>query len=273
MSDDSQATFSQKIAGQINSLLVPAALDLLNYRICHYDRSTDPARPEYNEHVVFVFWHEYIFGVLPRWGHTPLTVLCSQHRDGEWVNQTALALGLNIVRGSSSRGGSAAIRKMKANSKFSSIAIAPDGPRGPRREMALGPIYLASLLGMPVVPVGLGITNSYRLKTWDRLAIPTHKSRLRCIFGPKIHIPAKCGRKRLEARRTSVQKLLNDLTVRAEDWAESNQKMLGEQSFVRARRTSRVFFDSKPDSQRQTSQAYSIVNSSTGREELDAKAA
>lgn len=253
MSEDSQATFSQKIAGQINSLLVPAALDLLNYRICHYDRSVDPARPEYNEHVVFVFWHEYIFGVLPRWGHTPLTVLCSQHRDGEWVNQTALALGLNIVRGSSSRGGSAAIRQMKANSKFSSIAIAPDGPRGPRREMALGPIYLASLLGMPLVPVGLGITGSYRLKTWDRLAIPTHKSRLRCVFGPKIHIPAKCGRKHLEASRKSIQKLLNDLTVQAEDWAESNQKMVGEQSFVRSRRISKLFFDSKPQRQEQVS--------------------
>lgn len=259
MSEDSQATFSQKIAGQINSLLVPAALDLLNYRICHYDRSVDPARPEYNEHVVFVFWHEYIFGVLPRWGHTPLTVLCSQHRDGEWVNQTALALGLNIVRGSSTRGGSAAIRQMKANSKFSSIAIAPDGPRGPRREMALGPIYLASLLGMPLVPVGLGITSSYRLKTWDRLAIPTHKSRLRCVFGPKIHIPAKCGRKHLEASRKSVQNLLNDLTVQAEDWAESNQKMVGEQSFVRARRISKLFFDSKPQPQEQVSDTSSIA--------------
>ncbi len=253
MSQDSQATFSQKVAGQINSLMVPAALDLLDYRICHYDRSVDPARPEYNEHVVYVFWHEYIFGVLPRWGHTPLTVLCSQHRDGEWVNQTALALGLNIVRGSSTRGGSAAIRQMKANSKFSSIAIAPDGPRGPRREMALGPVYLASLLGMPLVPVGLGITNSYRLKTWDRLAIPTHKSRLRCVFGPKIDIPSKCGRQKLEACRASVQKLLNDLTIRAEDWAESNQKMVGEQRFLRARRTSKIFFDSKPKASKPSS--------------------
>ena len=136
----SQATFQQKITGQLNALVLPRALDLLNFRICHYDRSVDPARPEYNEHVVFAFWHEYIIVVLPRWGHTPLTVLCSQHRDGEWVNQTALSLGLNIVRGSTSRGGSSAIRQIKKNSKFSSIAVTPDGPRGPRREMAMGPV-------------------------------------------------------------------------------------------------------------------------------------
>ena len=118
---------------------------------------------------------------------------------------------------------------------------------------------MASLLGMPLVPVGLGITNSYRLKTWDRLAIPTHKSRLRCVFGPKIHIPPKCGRKHLEASRKSVQKLLNDLTVQAEDWAESNQKMVGEQSFVRARRVSKLFFDSKPQPQKQTPDASPIA--------------
>ena len=135
---------------------------------------------------------------------------------------------------------------MKANSAFSSIAMTPDGPRGPRREMALGPVYLASLLGMPLVPVGVGISNCIRLKTWDTLAIPTHKSRIRCVFGPKLHIPRKCGRERLEASRKSVQKLMNSLTVQAEQWAESNEKMLGEQSFVRVRRTSKLYFDTKP---------------------------
>jgi 1-acyl-sn-glycerol-3-phosphate acyltransferase len=138
---------------------------------------------------------------------------------------------------------------MKANSKFSSIAMTPDGPRGPRREMALGPVYLASLLGMPLVPVGVGISNCIRLKTWDTLAIPTHKSRIRCVFGPKLHIPRKCGRERLESSRQSVQKLMNDLTIQAEQWAESKQKMLGEQSFVRVRRASKLYFDSKPKPQ------------------------
>jgi len=94
------ATLPQKIFGRFNALVLPSALDMIDLRITHYDRSVDPARPEYNEHVVFSFWHEYISVVLPRWGHTPLTILCSKHRDGEWVNQTGLALGLRVVRGS-----------------------------------------------------------------------------------------------------------------------------------------------------------------------------
>ncbi len=236
------ATLSQKFFGQFNALALPAALDMIDLRIAHFDRSVDPARPEYHEHVVFSFWHEYISVVLPRWGHTPLTILCSQHRDGEWVNQTGLALGLRVVRGSTSRGGSSAIRQLKKSCKTSSLAISPDGPRGPRREMALGPIYLASLLGLPIVPVGIGISNPWRLNTWDKFAIPRPLSRVRHIFGPKVFIPRKSSRAELEAFRVGIQDLTNDLCDCAEAWAVSGEKMVGEQPFTRARRTNSIDF-------------------------------
>ena len=242
----SEETFTQKIFGRVNAVVLPRALDLLNYRIYHYDRSVDPARPEYNEHVIHCFWHEYIVTILPRWGHTPLTILCSQHRDGEWVNQISESLGFNIVRGSTTRGGSSAIRLMKKNSQFSSLAVTPDGPRGPRREMAMGPVYLSSLLGLPLVPLGIGISNPYRLNTWDKFAIPRPNSRVRLIFGPKIYIPRKLSREKLEACRAGVQDLINDLTHHAQAWADSKLKMDGEQRFVRSRRTNRLVFDSKP---------------------------
>ena len=239
----------QKAFGSINSLVLPALFDMLDLRLSHYDRSVDPSRPEYNEHVIFAFWHEYISVVLPRWGKTPLTVLCSKHRDGEWVNQTALASGFNVVRGSTSRGGSSAIRELKKYGKTSSIAMTPDGPRGPRREMALGPVYLASLFGMPLVPLGVSISNAYRLNTWDRFAIPRPSSRVRYIFGPKIHIPRKLPREKLEAVKGGVQTLINDLCDTADQWAESGEKMIGEQPFKRVRRTNSLLFDKKVSQQ------------------------
>ena len=236
------ATRKQKFLGRLNAILLPRALDMLNFRINHYDRGVDPARPEYDGHVIFAFWHEYISVVLPRWGHTPLTCLVSKHRDGEWVNQTAVALGMNIVRGSTSRGGSAAIRQLKKFSKISSLTLTPDGPRGPRRQMAIGPVFLASLLKMPIVPVGVGISNPYRLNTWDRFAIPKPLSRVRMIFGPRINVPPKQGREKLEATRQSVQNLITGLSDEAERWAISGQKMVGEQPFVRARHCSSLVF-------------------------------
>ncbi len=241
-----EATLKQKLIGQGLALALPRLLNLLNIRIAHYDRSVDPARSEYNQHVIFTFWHEYIGVVLPRWGHTPLSVLCSHHRDGELVHQTAAALGMHIVRGSSNRGGSSAIRQLKKNSQFSSIVITPDGPRGPRREMAMGPIYLASLLKIPLVPVGVGMDRPYRLNTWDRFAIPRPLSRVRMIFGPKVMIAARTDRDDLEFKRLAVQDLMNDLTDQAETWASSKKKLLGEQAFTRDRRANQIEFSDAP---------------------------
>ena len=239
-----EATLTQKIVGRLNSWWMPAAIDYaLDFKICHYDRSVDPARSEYNEHCIFVFWHEYIGLILPRWGHTPLTVLVSQHRDGEWVNQTADALGMNVVRGSTTRGGSQAIRQLKKHGEFSSITFTPDGPKGPRREIALVPVYLASVLQMPIVAVGAGFENPWRLNTWDKFAIPRPFTRARMIFGPKIHLPRKMSREGLETSRQKIQNLITDLTVQSERWAASGQDMHKQQPFTRTRHASKLFFD------------------------------
>ncbi len=242
------STFRQRLRGQASALLFPQYLNALDYRIYHYDRSADPARPEYNEHGIFVFWHEFISSILPRWGHTPVTVLCSKHRDGEIVNQTATALGLHIVRGSSNNGGTQAIRQLKKNAQFSSIVITPDGPRGPRREMAMGAIFLASVLRMPIVTMGVGISNPWRLKTWDQFSIPKPTSRVRVISGPKIHFEPSKDRDLMELRRSGIEKLLNDLSDQAQNWADSGLSVEGEQCFLRASRSNIRRFPIKSDS-------------------------
>ena len=251
-----QPTLTQKVVGRLNSWLFPKFIDhCMDLKINHYDRSVDPARPEYHEHCIFAFWHEYIGLILPRWGHVPLTVLVSQHRDGEWVNQTAQALGMNIVRGSTTRGGSQAIRQLKKNGEFSSITFTPDGPKGPRREMALGPVYLASVLQMPIVPVGAGFENPWRLNTWDKFAIPRPFKKARIIFGPKIYLPRKMKREGLENARLKVQNLITGLTVQCESWANSDAHFHGEQPFVRVRRTSKLYFDKPLEEKNQISRA------------------
>ena len=246
MEKDFQVPLKVRVVGQTTAMVLPQLLRFLDIKMTHYDRSADPARPEYNEHMVFSFWHEFISIILPRWGHTPLSILTSQHRDGEWVSQTALALGLRIVRGSSTRGGASAIRQLKRSCQENSLVLTPDGPRGPRRKMAIGPVFMASRLGMPFVPLGIGIDDAWRLNTWDKFVIPKPFSRVRIIFGPKIDVPPKAKREELEAIRQSVEDLMNDLCDEAQAWACSGEKMIGEQPFTRVRRR-KIRFDSKPE--------------------------
>ena len=240
----------QRLCGTVCAWALPTATQFLNYRIGHYDLAADPARPEYDEHCIYVFWHEYITSVLPKWGRTPLTLLVSQHRDAEILNQMALGLGLNIVRGSTTRGGSRAIRELKRYSKTSSIVISPDGPKGPRREMAMGAIYLASLLKMPIVPVGIGVSRAWRLNTWDKFTIPKPMARVRVIFGPKYYLPPRTKKKQLEQHRLFTQSRLEHITEIAEQWAESGDKLVGARKFRRARRKANFYLE--PKTQRHT---------------------
>lgn len=239
----SDVKLTHRIAGQCTALMLRPYIGSLDCRMICYDNSANPKSVEYDEHSVFTFWHEYILLMLPKFGFTPMTALCSMHRDGEWVNQTAISLGLNVVRGSTSRGGAAAIRQLRKSIKYSSIVITPDGPRGPRRQMAPGAIFLASRLQCPLVTGGVGVTNCYRLNTWDRFAIPKPTSRVRIVLGPKIRIPKKAGRDELEDFRLAAEKLQNELTAEAQAWADSGKTIEGEMRVTNKRSSKRQVFD------------------------------
>ena len=161
-------------------------------------------------------------------GHCNLTMLLSRHPDTDILTRTAYHMGFEFVRGSSNRGGVAALRELVRRSGRMNLAITPDGPRGPRRGLALGPVYLASKLGLPLVLMGFGYDRPWRLRTWDHHAIPLPFSRARAVVSPAISVPDNLDRGGLEQCRLQVEQLLNRLTLEAEAWAESGTHKLEE---------------------------------------------
>ena len=81
------------------------------------------------------------------------------------------------------------MRELLAKSQKMNFTITPDGPRGPRRQLAQGSVYLASKLGIPIVPMGFGYDRPWRFNSWDRFAIPRPYSRARAVVSPMMHIP------------------------------------------------------------------------------------
>ncbi len=221
--------FIHKVVGLLAAKLVRHWLATLDYKIAYYDPSVDTARPEHNRQMIYVFWHEYMLPPIHMRSHSQVAMLISRHRDGDLLWHAARHLGFQFVRGSSYRGGANALREMLRQSGTMSLAITPDGPRGPRRVLAQGPIYLASKLGMPLVPMGIGLDRPWRLKSWDRFAIPRPFTRARGVIGPPLDIPPDLDRDRLEHYRLEVQHLLNRLTGEAEAWAESGLRKPEEQ--------------------------------------------
>jgi hypothetical protein len=203
-------------------------METLDYRAVYHDARVDPALPGFQGPCIYLFWHEYIPFPLYLRGHCDVSMLLSQHRDAEWLSHAARLSGFDIVRGSTTRGGVTAIRQLIERARGRNLAITPDGPKGPRRQLAPGCVYLSSKLQIPLVLIGFGYDTPWRnRRAWDQFAVPRPGTRARAIFSPPIQIPTGLDRQQLETYRQWTQRVLNQLTDEAEQWATQRNDRLG----------------------------------------------
>lgn len=218
-----------KLAALLATAGVRWWMDTLEYKAAFYDPEVDPARGACRGQRVYVFWHEHILMPFYLRGHCNVAMLLSRHRDAEILSHAARYMGFETVRGSTNRGGVAALRGLLRASRRMHLAITPDGPRGPRRRLAPGAVFLASRLGMPLVPFGLGYDRPWRVRSaWDHFAVPRPFSRARGVVGPEIHVPPELDRAGIEHFRARIEALLNRLTDEAEAWAEAGASKPGQ---------------------------------------------
>lgn len=225
--------FVHRLGGLLASCAVRNLMSTLEYKCSFYDPTVDPVNSKYTGQKIYIFWHEYILFPLYLRGNNNLVMLLSQHRDAEMLSRTAYHMGFECVRGSTYRGGAAALRELMDKSRGRNLTITPDGPRGPRRCLAQGPIYLASKLGLPIVAMGFGYDRPWRMRSWDRFALPQPFSRARAVVSPEIHLPRQLDRAGIEHYRQRVGELLNRLTIEAEAWAEAGTPKLNEVQLLR----------------------------------------
>jgi len=133
--------------------------------------------------VLCAFWHSRI-GLSPAcWPldrAQPAKALISLSPDGQFIARAVARQGIPAIRGSSAnkdkadraKGGSQALRDGLRQLKVGALAITPDGPRGPAREMAEGLPLLAKLSGAPTLFIGLSCNPAIRLGSWDRAVLP-----------------------------------------------------------------------------------------------------
>jgi lysophospholipid acyltransferase (LPLAT)-like uncharacterized protein len=226
--------FLHKLGGMLAAAAIRSWMSTLDYKAVLYDRTIDPSLPECRGQKIYIFWHEYIFFPIFLRGHCNLTMLLSRHRDAEILSHVAYHLGFDFVRGSTNRGGVTALRELLRKSHQMHLTLTPDGPRGPRRQLAPGSIYLASKLGLPLVLMGFGYDRPWRVRSaWDQFAIPRPFSRARAVVSPAICVPPDLDRQGLEHFRQRIECLLNHFTEEAERWAASGRRQPGQLNLQR----------------------------------------
>ena len=171
--------------------------------------------------LIYAVWHGRIL-MIP-WltarmrrtrGARAVCVLASRSRDGEMVARWVTRFGLSVVRGSSSRGGAAALRALAASVRAGEdVAVVPDGPRGPRERLQAGLVVLAAATGAPIVPLGFAARPARRLASWDRFLVPMPFARAAVVFGKAATVPRGADR---ETARTDVERALREVTEAAD---------------------------------------------------------
>ncbi|MFM8413595.1 MAG: lysophospholipid acyltransferase family protein [Planctomycetota bacterium] len=224
----------------VSTAVIRQWMGTLDYKVEFGDPEVDPVHPRYSGAKIYVFWHENILMPLHLRGHSNIAMLLSRHADANILDRVARMMGFGVVRGSTFRGGSTALRELAERAASGNLTITPDGPRGPRRRLAPGCVFLASTLGIPIVAMGLGYARPWRLGTWDRFAIPRPFSRARGIVSRAIHVPPDLDRDGIEHHRQGVEVLLSHLSDEAEAWATAGTRRPRQQAVFRE--PSRVAF-------------------------------
>jgi len=167
--------------------------------------------------IIYAFWHEGL-GILA-FTHRERGVhaLVSQSRDGEIIAGILDAFGYGLVRGSSRRGGVGALiglaRQLEAGHD---VAIAVDGPIGPRYSVRSGAISVASRTRRPIVPIVVSADRWMALPTWDRLRLPWPGARVQVQQGAALWVENASDPAALLQQQGELETRLRACTTAAE---------------------------------------------------------
>jgi lysophospholipid acyltransferase (LPLAT)-like uncharacterized protein len=145
--------------------------------------------------------------------------MVSRSFDGEYIARTIERLGFVAVRGSSSRGGAAALLGMRSRlEQGGAVAFTIDGPRGPKYVAKPGPVMLSRASGLPMAAFYVALSDAWVLNTWDAMMIPKPFSKALVRVSAKMRVPAGAD----DAEMAEFQGRLQTALERVTRFAEEN---------------------------------------------------
>ena len=199
------------VLGTLAGWLMRALCATLRMKVEDRARLADREGP-----VIFCLWHNRIFAVPAAWrrltgGRPRVVVLTSASHDGAMLARAVGVFGLGTVRGSTSRRAVAALVALRrALQEGVGVCLTPDGPRGPRYVFQPGALKLAESTGVELVPVHVGFSSAWTLRSWDRFRIPRPFSRVSVVFDEALAVPGGLGDAAFEDWRRKLEGILRD---------------------------------------------------------------
>jgi lysophospholipid acyltransferase (LPLAT)-like uncharacterized protein len=161
------------------------------------------------------FWHGRML-MMPhlRPRRLPFRMLISRHGDGVMIADTVSQLGIDVIAGSTRKGGATAVREILRSLKAGiSIGLTPDGPRGPRMRCSGAIADIARLADVPLLPVSYSAKWRIVFNSWDRFVLPLPFTRGVFLVGQPIEVARDAD---TAATREILENALNEVTRKAD---------------------------------------------------------
>ena len=173
-----------------------------------------------NESFILCFWHGRLLMMPLSWNNKKkINVLISAHSDGQLLSKTVKYFDIKTIIGSSSKGGSEAIRNIIKSLKSGiSIGMTPDGPRGPRMKINSAIIKIASLTGNKILPLSYSVKKKIFLNSWDKFLVALPFGKGCFIWGKPIKIKKNISSNEDLKLSNKLEKILLKLTKEADKY-------------------------------------------------------
>jgi len=165
---------------------------------------------------IHTFWHGHLLLMPYAYPGGKIAILVSEHRDGEYIARTMERFGHTCVRGSTTSGGAAALRRaVRLAREGYDLGFTPDGPRGPRHKAQMGVVVAARLTGLPIVPVAFAASPAREMGSWDRFILPYPFAHGVFAYGRPLEVPESARGTGLEEARQQVEDALSACAAEA----------------------------------------------------------
>lgn len=145
----------------------------------------------------------------PRSSAQGVAAMISASKDGGLLAETLSYCGITGIRGSTSRRGRQALLELaRMAERGYTLAITPDGPRGPTYQVQEGIIALAQITGLPILPIHINIGTKSAMPNWDKFQIPWPFSRVDIHFASLVSLPREATADERERCRAELQSCL-----------------------------------------------------------------
>jgi len=129
------------------------------------------------EPTIFACWHGELLMLPYLYSHyrakPHANVFISSHFDGALIAKTIKYFGLGTISGSTNRNAARVlIQGIKSLKSGYDIGITPDGPKGPRHEVADGIMVMSQKTKAKVVLVRIMPTKFWQFNSWDKFIVP-----------------------------------------------------------------------------------------------------